>query len=277
MNALKLIMLGTGSPYPDLLRGGASQVLVYNDLPILIDCGEGTTAQLMRAGIAPQDVHHLWLTHLHSDHLMGYLQFVIGGWHLGRRELTIVGPVGTRKFHETLIELFTEDIAYRTSLGFPSRGLVDADIIEVTGPGPVGSELPAAISAARMVHYVPTFAYRFEIGDKVVVFSGDTAPNENLVRLTQKADVLVNDCVLSVSEKYKAEERNTNLEVIWEKLHNEHCTPAQAATMAEKAGVKNLVLTHFLPGVNRDQAYAEATAAFSGIVTIGEDSQTIYI
>jgi len=88
MNNLKVTMLGTGSPRPDLERSGPAQVLTIGDTNILIDCGEGTTTQLMKAGIPPESITYLFMTHLHSDHIFGYGQFLLGGWGLGRRKLT---------------------------------------------------------------------------------------------------------------------------------------------------------------------------------------------
>lgn len=136
MEELKVTLLGTGSPRPDLERSGPSQVVSLGDTHILVDCGEGTTAQLMKARIAPESIQYLIMTHLHSDHIFGYGQFLLGGWGLGRRNFTVIGPKGTKHFHETLINLFKEDINYRTSLGRPGNGVWDVEIIGVGAVSP---------------------------------------------------------------------------------------------------------------------------------------------
>lgn len=276
MNKTTIIMLGTGSPRPDPKRMGSSQLLLIDDLPILIDCGEGTTSQLMKAGIPPHTVKHLWLTHLHSDHTLGYGQFLLGGWANGRRELTLVGPPGTRQFHERILEMYEDDITYRTSLGRAPAGILDVKIIEVKRPGKVDCDISAKVTAESMIHNVPTFAYRFDTASKSIVFSGDTAPTPKLIDLSRDADVLVQDASLAVNHTYN---NATNPETIkiWEHLQKEHCTPAQAGDIAEQARVKTLVLTHFLPNVDEEQAYREASNRFSGTVIVSQDLQVITI
>ena len=117
-----VIMLGTGSPRLNTERLSSAYLLVMEGTPILVDCGEGATMQLVKAGISPQEVKHVFFTHLHADHMLGYANFLISGWLEGRRELTIFGPVGTKKMHDLLIEMLEDDIAYRMSLGRPEAG-----------------------------------------------------------------------------------------------------------------------------------------------------------
>lgn len=276
MVKLAVRMLGTGSPRPDLERSGPAQVLWINDLPILIDCGEGTTTQLLKAGIPPQTINHLWLTHLHSDHLFGYAQFLIGGQGDGRRELTIVGPVGTKKYHERILQLYEEDINYRLSLGRSPKGLMDVNIIEIEEAGEILTDIPAKVTAAKMIHNVTTYGYRFEVGDKVVVISGDTAPTPELVKLAAGADLLVQDAAITTTSVYTQGE-NKEFSKVFEKLQNEHCTPTQCGEIAREAGVKKLVLTHFLPGADTVEAFDEVTKVYTGKVVIGEDLKLIEV
>lgn len=276
MTKLAVTMLGTGSPRPDIERSGPAQVLWIDDLPILIDCGEGTTTQLLKAGIPPHTINHLWLTHLHSDHLFGYAQFLIGGQGDGRRELTIVGPVGTKEYHERILQLYERDINYRLSLGRSPKGLMDVNIIEIDSPGEIETTLPAKVTAAEMIHNVPTFGYRFQVGDKAVVISGDTAPTEELVKLAKDADLLVQDAAITTTSVYTKGD-NKEFHKVFERLQHEHCTPAQCGETAQEAGVKKLVLTHFLPKADTEEAYEETTEVFDGEVVIGEDLLEIHV
>lgn len=276
MTSLAVTMLGTGSPRPDLERSGPAQVLWIDELPILIDCGEGTTTQLLKAGIAPHEIKHLWLTHLHSDHLFGYAQFLIGGQGDGRRELTVVGPVGTQKYHERILKLYEEDINYRLSLGRSPKGLMDVHIIEIEGPGEIVTDLPATVTAAEMIHNVPTFGYRFQVEDKAVVISGDTAPTPTLVKLAADADLLIQDAAITTTSVYTKGDNKEYLKV-FEKLQHEHCTPIQCGEIAQEANVKKLVLTHFLPEADTVEAYEETVSVFNGTVIIGEDLKRIEV
>jgi ribonuclease Z len=272
MSDIFVTMLGTGSPRPNLRRSQPAQTLTAGKETILIDCGEGTTAQLMKAGIAPESVRYLLLTHLHSDHTLGYGQFLLGGWGQGRNELTVIGPQGTRRFHEAILDLYSFDIDYRLSLGRSEAGIRDVRIIEFSEPGELKENpLPFKITVARMVHNVPTYAYRFDIDGKTVVISSDTAPNEAIVTLAQGADLLIQNAALTRGRTSAA------LEKIWDKLQQEHCTPAQAGTIAERARVKKVVLTHFLPEADGDIAFKEASAQFSGEVIVPEDLQVIHV
>ncbi|MFK2826404.1 MBL fold metallo-hydrolase [Bacillus sp. B190/17] len=276
MADVKITMLGTGSPRPDLERSGPSQVLTIDDRHILIDCGEGTTAQLMRAGIAPESIQYLFMTHLHSDHVFGYGQFLLGGWGLGRRKLTVVGPKGMKHFHETIINLFEEDITYRTSLGRPGNGVLDVNIIEIDESGEVSCGLPWKISAAQMVHNVLTYGYRFEIEEKTVVLSGDTAPTPAIVELSKGADILVMDACLAPTGVYR-NTKSAELQKIWDNLQKEHCSPQQAGEISKEAGVKTLVLTHFLPNIIEEEAKQQAAEVFGGEVIVGKDLQVITV
>lgn len=271
MENTQVTMLGTGSPRPDLERSGPAQVVDIGGIQILVDCGEGTTSQLMKAEIRPEEIEYLFFTHLHSDHTFGYGQFLLGGWGLGRRSLTIVGPEGTKDFHEAFLKIYEKDIQYRTSLGRPGNGVLDVTIIELDVEGSIHVPgLDMNIETAKMVHNVKTFAYRFEWQDNVVVISGDTAPTPNIEQLAKDADLLVIDGCLAPTAVYH-QTTNPELKEIWRNLQKEHCTPKQAAEIAVGANVGKLVLTHFLPGLLKDIAMQEATAVYSGPVIIAED------
>ena len=270
-------LLGTGSPKPNIERSGPAQVIMVEDTPILVDCGEGTTRQLMHADINPVDITTVFFTHLHSDHVFGYSHFLLGGWSLGRRKLTIIGPKGLKKFHEQVLTMFEEDIAYRCdTLGISSAGLKDVNIVELPDEGGniLLPNLDVKVSSAPVIHNVKTFGFRFQKGDQSIVLSGDTAPVDSLVELAKDADVLVQDAAIA-SSVFNNKSSDPNILKIWDILKNEHCTPQQAGEIATKAGVNCLVLTHLLPNTDRDEAYQEASQHFDGIVIVGEDFQTI--
>ncbi|WP_180994063.1 MBL fold metallo-hydrolase [Bacillus sp. Marseille-P3661] len=269
MTKLSITMLGTGSPRPELRRSGPAQTLSIDDETILIDCGEGTTNQLLKAGLPPESIKQLWFTHLHSDHTFGYGQFLIGGWGRGRSELTIIGPKGTKRFHEKILDLYEEDINYRCSLGRSDAGIRDVRIIEIDKPCKVENPSLIDTTVESMIHNVPTFGYRLEINNKIIVISGDTAPHDGIINLAKDADVLVIDAGLATGKKSPA------LEKIWDHLQKEHCTAEQVGQIAAKANVKKVVLTHFLPELDPAKAYDEVATHFSGEIIIPEDLDKI--
>lgn len=270
---MKLVMLGTGSPPPDVERAGPSQVVVVDDAYYLVDCGAGATVRLLEAGIPLAGVTRLLFTHLHSDHTVGYGHFLLGGWSAGRRELVVVGPPGIRHLHRTMVQdLYARDIEYRLSLGRPGSGLTDVQPVEVEG-GEVYADERVRVTAVPVVHDVFTMAFRFEAADGCIVLSGDTAYTPDLVQLARGADILVHDAAMCRNRAYS--DPNPEKQGIWQKLHRYHATPAEAGRVARAAGVKKLVLTHFLPGTDAEAAQAEAAAEFDGEVYVGADLLTV--
>ena len=271
----KIIMLGTGSPRVNKERFPASQILEIAGEKILIDCADGATMQLVRSDINPKEVKHLFFTHLHADHILGYANFLVTGWVEGRRELTVVGPVGTKKMHDVVIDMLREDLDYRMSLGRPRNGIYDVKVIEIEKPQAflIDSLPNIGLSCESMVHNVPTFAYKFVTSDTTIVFSGDTAPNEEIIVFSKDADALVIDTCLTIVKNDTA----TNSDEIWKNLQKEHCTPEQVAYIAERANVKTLIMTHFLPGMIPDQVKSRAEQLYKGNVIVPNDLECIEV
>jgi len=217
MGKLKVTMLGTGSPWPDNERSGPSQLLWMNDLQILVDCGEKTTSQLLKAGVELKNINYLFLTHLHADHILGYGQFLLGRWFGTREKLTLIGPKGTKLFHQQILQMYAEDINYKLSLGRPPEGLLDTEVIEIDTSAEIQLDLPIRVSTAKMDHSILTYAYRFDTELQSVVFSGDTAPTRELIELAHNADILVQDCCLAPNKIY-TDSPSPERKRIWKEL-----------------------------------------------------------
>ncbi|PIC70297.1 hypothetical protein CSV77_09475 [Sporosarcina sp. P16b] len=278
MTELKVTMLGTGSPWPDKERSGPSQVLWINEQPILVDCGEKVSYQLSRADIELASINYIFLTHLHADHILGYGQFLLGRWFSSRKQLTLIGPKGTKQFHQQILKMYEEDIAYKLSLGRSPDGLIDTNVIEIESSGAVEIDLPnnVKVITAEMIHSILTYAYRFETEDQSVVFSGDTAPVEELVNLSMDADTMVVDCCLAPNKIYSGT-LSVERKRIWEELQKEHCGPEQAAQMASQAQAKQLILTHFLPGTLTETTHSLASKHFRGEIIVPNDLDEIIV
>ena len=267
MSAASVVLLGTGSPRPSPDRAQPAQLVEFGADRFLVDCGDGVTTQLQRAGYDPGSVTKLFITHLHWDHVLGYAPLVWGGWSLGRRSLEVWGPPGTRRMHETLFEdLYRPDVEWIRQYGYPRSGIDDIKVREV-GEGRIYDRDGVRVDAVRVSHPVITYAYRFSSGGATIVFSGDTAECDELVRCAHGADLLVQDACACRSRLYD----DARSKRIRDALIGFHASPEQAGRMAQRAGVGRLVCTHLLPGADEDEVHAEATSAYRGEVVVGRD------
>jgi ribonuclease BN (tRNA processing enzyme) len=129
--------------------------------------------------------------------------------------------------------------------------------------------------SAILVNHRPTFpafAYRFDTDDGSIVFSGDTAPEPNLVKLARGADVLVHECIdRQWVHRLFPDPTDPTAAAIINHLLSSHTTIEQVGPIAEAAGVQTLVLSHIAPADNPRRRWLEAGAGFSGRLVVGED------
>lgn len=267
MTYVKVILLGTGSPRPDPNRAQPAQLIELGGQSFLIDCGDGVTNQLVRCNRDVTSVQKILLTHLHWDHILGYAGLVWGGWSAGRPGLEVWGPPGTRKMHDLLFNtLHRPDVEWITGIGYARSGIEGIKIYEI-GEGVIYDRDGIVVTAVQVEHPVPTFAFRFNYAGRRVVFSGDTAACDELVRCAAAADLLVQDACAAHSRLY-GDDRSRRIR---DALIGFHASPGQAGEMAQRAGVKRLVCTHLLPGIDVEEVRQEAEAEFIGETIVGYD------
>jgi ribonuclease BN (tRNA processing enzyme) len=269
---LRVVLTGTGSPRPNLERANAGQIVIAGERAILLDCGGGTMRRVLESGVDATGVNLLFLTHLHSDHTLDYAEFILGSWAMGRDSLRVSGPPGTRRLHDLLLlEPYRDDIAYRLSLGRSPAGILDINVTEFER-GVVFEEEGLRVSAAPVIHSIYTVALRFDFDGKSLVHSGDTCYTPDLVELARGADVLIHDCCMAPAAVFRDNAAWPNL---YEHLRAHHATPEEAARTAREAGVRTLVLTHFLIGTDVEETLRRCESEFDGEILIGEDLMTI--
>ena len=267
MPTVKVVLLGTGSPRPCLERSQPAQLIEIGDQAFVVDCGEGATTQLLRAGRNITEVQKIFLTHLHWDHILGYAGLVWGGWSAGRPTLEVWGPPGTKRMHEILFGmLYKDDVDWSSGIGYARSGIDSIRINEID-EGLVYERDGVKITAFAVRHTVPTYAYRFEHSGKRIVFSGDTAVCDAVIKCAQDADLLVQDTCATLSRVY-ADARSRKIR---ELLIGFHASPVQGGQMAQAAGVKRLVCTHLLPGADANEVLQEAASNFRGETIVGFD------
>jgi len=278
----RLVLLGTGGgPTPKVARSAPAQAIIVNGTTYLVDCGNGVGAQMARAHIKFSSLRNIFLTHLHSDHDADYGNVLLLGWatDLDTRVDTY-GPPPLKHMTELFLEMNDTDI--RSRIADEGRPPL-AELIhphEVAAPGIVMRDDNVVVTAALVEHppIVPAFAYRFDCPDRSIVISGDTRPSDSLIALAKGADVLVHEVLyLPAMEALIATEPNAQR--LRAHLLAAHAAPEEVGKVATAAGVKTLVLSHFVPGgypFIADSVWYDAVRPhFAGNLIVGHDLQEL--
>lgn len=278
----RLVLLGSKGG-PALRPGGpwpSSSLLEIGGRTIVVDCGLGVTRGLVDAGISLKALDLIFITHLHSDHVLELGPLVHTAWTAGLgTPMTVFGPPGTSLYWQRFCQAMDFDIEIRVvDEGRPDiRELVS--IIEF-GEGLVLAEDGLTVSALRVDHPPVTdcFALRFECGANCVVFSSDTAFFPPLAAFARGADILVHEAMLEEGiERLVA--RTGNGARLREHLLASHSFAADAGRIASDAGIKRLVLNHLIPADDPEIGEADWIAAvrktWDGDLTIARDGLVV--
>ena len=278
----RLILLGTnGGPRVTATRANAANVVVVNNQTYVIDCGYGVTRQLMAAGIPLQQIRTIFITHHHSDHVLELGPLLHNLWVCSLSEpIDVWGPPGL----EQIIDSFFQSMRYDIDFRVESERRIDlrrlVRVNEFAASGVIFETDGLKVSAAKVNHPPLThaYAYRFDAHDRSIVLSGDTAPCPEIVALAAGADVLLHE-VLHLDGIDRLIVRVPNAPRLREALLAMH-TPTQAVgKVAAEAGVKTLVLNHFVPSddssITEEMWRTDARRDFSGHLIIGRDLQII--
>ena len=278
----RLIFLGTGGgPRPRKSASAPAQVILVNDTPYVIDCGDGVARQLVFAGVPLLKLRHVFVTHQHSDHNADYGNLLLLAWAAGlKTRVDTWGPPPLAEMTRLFFEMNAYDINTRIADEgrVPLRPLVN--VHELTQSGVVIQDDNVKVTAALVVHppVQPAFAYRFDAPDRSIVISGDTARSDNLIRLARGADVLVHEALfLPAVDRLVATVPNAT--TLKQHLIDSHTAVEDCGRVAEAAGVKTLVLSHLVPAEDpavTDQMWIDAARAhFRGTVLLAKDLMEI--
>lgn len=271
--ATEVILLGTGTPYPDPSASGPATAVVVAGRVFLFDAGPGVMRRLRAANLPMSGPEALFITHLHSDHTLGYADLILTSWVMRRRAPFLVfGPPGLRKMTDHLLAAFAEDIHIRTTgLEHEVRGGYRVNVRETRG-GVVYEKDGVRVTAIPVPHgaWRNAFGYRIDTSVRSVVISGDTRSSEALIKASQGVDILIHE-VYSAS-RLKPEDRPGGHD--WPRYCREyHTSDVELGRLATRVRPKLLILHHIVRmGASDEELIAGIRAGgYQGDVVIGRD------
>jgi ribonuclease BN (tRNA processing enzyme) len=279
----RVILLGTkgGPRVGEAGRSNPSTLILINDVPYVVDCGYGVSRQLIKADIALNRVRYLFITHHHSDHNLEYGPLIYNAWITGLPvRFDAYGPVGLRKLTRDFFAYQKFDIDIR----IPDEGRPDPrkllTIHEFNRSGLVMQNEDVRVTSLRVKHppITQSYAYRFDARDRSVVISGDTAYLPAMAEFAKGADVLVHE-VMYLPGIEALLQRLPNAARLRQHLMAAHTVSEDVGRIAAQAGVKTLVLSHFVPGDDpsiTDEQWSEGVRKhFKGEIIVGKDLMEI--
>lgn len=247
-----IVVLGSANAVPDENHENTHLLVQEGTRTILVDCTGNPIAEYKRAGVNPESITDLIMTHFHPDHISGVPLLLMDLWLLGRRKsITLHGLEDTVNRMETMINLFNFQ-------EWPDFFSIHYHRIPAVEQTPVLKDEDFEITASPVKHLVPTIGIRINFlrSGKAMAFSSDTEPCQNVVELGRQVDCLIHEATGSTLG---------------------HSMPRQAGEVARQAAAKALFLIHYPTNADEKQWLREAGAAFDGPVAMATDYQRIEI
>ena len=250
---MEIFVLGSGVGVPSVKRGYPGLFINSGTGRILIDPGPGSVRQLHKLGFTYNDVDSIILTHFHPDHCIDFISLLFAcKYPLEPRKesLSVIGAVGLKNFYKGIIGTFGEAI-------IPE--VFELHLKEVSEDTIAGGK--SELTIKPMVHSDCAIGIRYRNGDgRILCYSGDTDYCANIVKLAQKADLLILECSFPDEGKVDG-----------------HLTPSYAGRIAREAEAKRLVLTHLYPVCNDYDIVSQCKKEFGGEIQIADDLMKIEI
>jgi ribonuclease Z len=276
---IQITLLGTAAGPPVRLnRYQVSTMVDAGGERLLFDCGRGTMLRLAEAGIPLGSVTKLFITHLHSDHIVDIPDLYLTPWASAREgqrkvPLEVWGPAGTRSMMDHLQQAFAFDIHIRRDVDehFTGDGIkvVSHDIEQ----GVIYDHGGVKVTAFLVDHgpVKPAFGYRVDYAGHSVALSGDTRKSENLIHFTQEVDVLIHEAINP--EELRSHATTLNRQQL-EAVIAHHTTPEQAGEVFTQVKPRLAVYSHYPDSAD---LVSLTRKTYAGPLELGDDLMTINI
>lgn len=273
----RIVFLGTGTPRPDPEHMGPSVAILVNGSSYIIDCGTGIVRRAEAArqkgvdGLKMTSLKTVFITHLHSDHTLGYADLIFTPWVQGRTEpLEAYGPSGLKEMTEHILAAYREDNEIRINgLEHANRTGNKVNVHEIK-PAVIYKDPNVTVKAFLVKHgsWPQAFGYRFETPDRSIVISGDTSPTESVVENCNGCDVLIHEVYTETGFARSSAD--------WQKyIRSFHTSSKELAEIATKAKPGLLILYHQMyfggPTDNEDALLKEIRQWYGGRVVSAHD------
>jgi ribonuclease Z len=262
-DGFRVTLLGTGTPNPRLDRFGPAVLVEAGAERLVFDAGRGVLQRLHQLNRGDCDA--VFLTHLHSDHVVGIPDLWLTGWLTDRRvsPLRVWGPSGTVAMMEHLRQAFSFDVELRISDDRrPAEG-ARLDVRDVM-PGIAYERGGVKVTVFDVDHrpVTPAFGYRVDYAGRSVVLSGDTRFSENLIAMAKGADLVIHEV---------AARRDPGATQKTDSVLAHHTTPEQAGDAFARIRPKLTVYSHIVGDLSDDELVARTRGTYAGPITVGKD------
>lgn len=251
---MRLTVLGSGTSYPDPSRVQSGILVETKDFPLIFDVGSGILHRLIQTSIDLTSVQHVFFTHFHIDHSLDFMTLYQTLWLLGYdKTLNIYGPPNINEWYSGLFEVSFPYL--RDKFVIRRRTMNENDVVYIGN---------AIIKSCPTLHgNIQSRAFKIEKEGRSIVYSGDTAPCQELIELAHNADILVHECNWLDGDHRKGV----------------HTSPSELTEIIEKCQPKRVILTHLTPEVvkNRENVVSIIKRRTNAEILLGHDLMSVEI
>lgn len=269
---MEVTLLGTGTPRPSIDRFGPATIVKVKNRYFIFDAGRGITIRLAQAGIDLARIEHVFLSHLHSDHIVGLSDLWLTSWIWQRQKsIVLTGPVGTESLARNLNLAYQADFNYRKKNTQLDKGTFAIISQNIKSEGIVYQQDGITVTAFLVDHepVAPAYGYRIDSGEESIIISGDTTYSENLIKHAEGVDLLIHEIAAADATLL---EQNPRLQ----KILSYHTTPEQAGQLFKLVQPSAAVYNHVLLfGVDENTVLETTRSLFKGELRMGHDLMTI--